>query len=70
MESASKEQVKIEEKGSKLKVSSATNTTPKTEAPKGNMWWKKEAPPPKLPCEILTPNDSRDPSYTNLTLPQ
>ncbi|KAL3281267.1 hypothetical protein HHI36_004480 [Cryptolaemus montrouzieri] len=32
-------------------------------------WWKKKAPPPKLPCEILTPNDSRDPSYTNLTPP-
>lgn len=54
--------------GSKLKVNIETEPAPKPEEGK-NMWWKKKAPPPKMPCEVLTPNDSRDPSYTNLTLP-
>ncbi|XP_044751884.1 uncharacterized protein LOC123311851 [Coccinella septempunctata] len=67
--SQSKEELKTEEhQVPKLKDTPLTEAAPKTEGPKA-MWWKKKPPSPKLPCEILTPNDSRDPSYTDLTLP-
>ncbi|EFA03283.1 uncharacterized protein LOC103313175 [Tribolium castaneum] len=33
------------------------------------MQLKKKEVLPKLPCEFLTPNDSKDPSYTNLEVP-
>lgn len=31
--------------------------------------FNKEKPVKKLSCEVLTPNDSKDPSYTNLQVP-
>ncbi|KAK9870606.1 hypothetical protein WA026_008168 [Henosepilachna vigintioctopunctata] len=44
-------------------------TVSQTTTFKPTQFWKPIEAPTKLPCEILTPNDSIDPSYTNLTLP-